>query len=262
MRAQHSTAPRPQRRALIDDLVIEYGSRELLGRYFLEACRQTLATGIRIVHGTLDELVATNRAHRDAWFQLQPTFDPACGVARPDNAFCLLGVNDRDEVVATQAAVRLDLGTTPYATLAENLTILYSDPKRMARPTERSVVTSRLAREVTGCVAHSGAVWCRPDYRKRGISKILPFLGKAYALSLWNPDTFVTFMIPSNFERGLAQQTGFTRWDYGIEFYNSYAGDMKFHFLTHTAGDLLGHIEAFLAAPTEEVDGGVLNRRG
>jgi hypothetical protein len=58
----------------------------------------------------------------------------------------------------------------------------------MKRPGERCLVTAPATRRIRGRVVFSGAAWYRPDYRGRGLSAILPRVGKAYALARWSPD--------------------------------------------------------------------------
>src|SRR5204862_6176059 len=53
---------------------------------------------------------------------------------------------------------------------------------------QRCIITADAAKLISGVLMSSGAAWVRPDYRRRGLSQLLPRIAKAYAVSRWPID--------------------------------------------------------------------------
>lgn len=65
-----------------------------------------------------------------------------------------------------------------------------------------------LSQPVTGTLAHAGALWINPAWRKRGLSVFLPFLSRAVCLRNTNVDYFTALVFDSLAKHGLAR-TGY-----------------------------------------------------
>ena len=82
--------------------------------------------------------------------------------------------------------------------------LFYDDPEASKRPGETCVVTAPSAREITGRVAFLGAVWYRPDYRKRIPTVVDLRMGPLCALAKWHPDYITLVMAEALATKGLA----------------------------------------------------------
>src|SRR6266403_1655283 len=68
-------------------------------------------------------------------------------------------------------------------------------------------------------VMSSGAAWVRPDYRRRGLSQLLPRIAKAYAVSRWPIDWTFGFVTRVLVEKGVASSSyGTGRYSYSVWF--------------------------------------------
>jgi len=192
----------------LTDLEIEHGPIDELRRFFSFADTLNRAQGVTLSFATLQELQAVNEANRESWKPLFPVFNPDMNTVRTEDAFCLLGRNSDGEVVSAQAARLFDWAGTNLKREAESLRWFYDDPEANKRPGEGCVVTAPSAPKITGRVAFLGAVWYRPDYRKRMPTLTDLRIGPYYALAKWRPDYFILVMVESLATKGLAPKFG------------------------------------------------------
>jgi hypothetical protein len=125
-------------------------------------------------------LVEVNEQNRDSWLPLFPTYDVCYNSIGPDEAFCIMGRDGHGKVVATHAGRLFNLKLSNFCDLAQSLHLLYEHPNRSKRAGETCVVTAAAARSIAGSVVFSGAAWYHPDYRGKGLSRIMPILSRAY----------------------------------------------------------------------------------
>lgn len=196
------------RKGFLSELQIECGPIDKLHRFFLYADTLNRAQGVTLSFATLKELLAVNEANRDSWKPLLPVFNPTTNTVRPDDVFCLLGRNADGEVVSAQAARLFDWEGTNLKQEAESLRWFYDDPQTSKRPGEGCIVTAPSAPHITGRVAFLGAVWYRPDYRKRMPTLVDLRVGPYYAMAKWRPDSFILIMVESLATKGLAPRFG------------------------------------------------------
>jgi hypothetical protein len=84
---------------------------------------------------------------------------------------------------------------------------------------QRCIITADAARLISGVVMSSGAAWVRPDYRRRGLSQLLPRIAKAYAVSRWPIDWTFGFVTRVLVEKGVASSSyGTGRYSYSVWF--------------------------------------------
>jgi hypothetical protein len=250
-----------ERRSFIDEVMIQHGPVDLLGRYFLEAHAAATRVGVRLVFGTFEELVATNAANRDSWDLLIPLFDPKYGQVSPTNSICLLGLDSAGFIVVTHAVHLFNWPDTTLACEAAALRINYADPDGMKRPGEQCIVHAPSAHLVTGRVVYSGAAWSRPDHRGRGLARIVPLLAKAVALTRWSPDFIVSYMAPSSHARRLDRYAGYATIDPSIELRNSFLGDRSVLLVSSKPADIIAFMTSFIGgAAASQVDSRIVDR--
>jgi hypothetical protein len=208
MPAPHPDASCPATRGnLVDTIKRQYGPGDVIRR-FLRLGEQR---GISLAFATFDELLAVNAQNRDSWRPLVGVFDPRLNMLEPASSYCILGRNERGEVVSTQAARLYDWRTTSFYDEAASLRFIYKNPEQNKRPGEGIRVTAKEAKDLRGRVVFSGAGWYRRDHRNTGLSTVLPRVSRACALTLWDPDWVMTLMAEPVFRGGFAQRGGFPR---------------------------------------------------
>jgi hypothetical protein len=137
---------------------------------------------------------------------INPAFDPAHSRLSPKNSFWI-DIRSGSSTIATSAA-RL-LITDDYMEMKRSLRLWYEDPPReygslTLAPTEVPLISGR--------VGHEGGLWVHPEFRKQGLSVILPHLNRALCLRGWDVDWQTGIVHRGIAEHGLARHAyGFPR---------------------------------------------------
>ncbi|MGZ5876620.1 MAG: hypothetical protein ACXWKP_31565 [Bradyrhizobium sp.] len=122
-------------------------------------------------------------------------------------------------------------------------------------------MTAPSAPGIAGRVAFLGAVWYRPDYRKRLPTVIDLRIGHYYALSKWRPDYFSLVMVESLATRGLAPRFGREpEWEILLTNNVSF-GDARLALIHAPYDETLGRFVKFMADNETEIDA-VLSNMG
>lgn len=252
-------ASRKNETLLLDAVEIQYGPPAILGRFFLEADKAARARGVRLTVGDFDDLVEVNVQQAANWISMIPLFNPTYGSLTADNAFCVFARSATSgDIVATHAVRCYDWSTTNFKIEAESLRLLYSDPASMKLPNESCEVTAPAAVEAVGNIVYSGAAWCRPDWRGRGLSAILPRVAKAWAYTTWDCDKIVSVMTRETHARGFAPRFGYTTVDWDVRMRDSRVGNLDFAYLAMERRCLVDYLQRLVALdrrPLNRLDG-------
>jgi hypothetical protein len=89
------------------------------------------------------------------------------------------------------------------------------------------VVSAADAKLITGVVFYGGSGWVRPDFRGRRLMRLVPRLGRAYALARWPVDWGISFVAPILVENGIAAAYGYKHASYSLSFPESLWGDLE-----------------------------------
>ena len=183
---------------LPDALTIKHGPAQLLADFVLEADKIAREAGLRLkLRHDFDELNRINQQQVKSgnWYPLINMFNPERADILPENAFWLSGENELGEIVVT-FAVRIYYW--PDTNLEEQaVAMLYGRDEG-----QRCIITADAAKLISGVVMSSGAAWVRPDYRGRRLSRLLPRIAKAYALSRWPLDFTFGYVTRALVEKG------------------------------------------------------------
>jgi hypothetical protein len=256
-----AVAPRPK--SLLSEIEIDFGPRDLFGRFFLAADTAARARGVELSFAPLETLLEVNRANPATWRPLLPIFDHTAGGIAADNGFAIVGRNRSGEIVATQAARLYKWTDCSFRDAAEDLTLFYPDPERQKRPGERCPVTAPAARNLTGRCVFSGAVWFHPDYRGRWLTGILPRLSRALAHTRWYCDYTLTIMAEGVVRGGTAERVGYRHVDWDLTLINSPVGDhIRCAVCWMPTADMLADLATFADLADAQVDAVVLDRAG
>lgn len=241
----------------LQNLVIEHGPIPALGRFFLNAVAELNDLGITLELASPQQLVTANRENADNWLPLVQTFDPRWSDVSESNQISLIGRYD-GRVVAAHAMRFFDWRQTSYHDEIESFRLLYRDPDRDRLPGETVAITSTAARSISGRVAFSGAAWCHPAMRGKGVSHIMPRIGKALALARWDIDRVVAIMNEGVHSKGFAPRFGYHGVDWGVRYQNCRCGIVYVAVLWMDRPALEDYIAAYLSS--QEFDAGILDR--
>jgi hypothetical protein len=253
------TAAREAGPSFISNLVIDHGPAELLGKFVLAADTEARRCGVFLSFAEMGELVAANKANSATWRPLLPIFDPKCSRFDAESAFCLLGRNDAGEVVLTQAARFFDWRETSFYDEATSLRLFYHDPPSLRGGSETIEVTAPSAHLISGRIAFTGAHWCRPDFRERGLTAITPRIARALAIARWDVEIACTIMAKDIYTRGVARRAGYFNSEWAVELKNTPTGTFPAALLWSARSGIIADLEDFLASFVDP-DVGVIHR--
>jgi GNAT superfamily N-acetyltransferase len=217
-------------RGLLDEVTVRHGPQPLIGRFLIAANREMRSRGVSLrLKRDLGELIDFNKRNRDHWYRLAPLFDPAFNEIPRDDAYWIAGYDEDGDIVAVHAARFFDWAETDLGREFASLRLWYNEPERWRMPGEICSVTSPAADAVTGRCAYLGSMWFRPDFRGRGLSRLLPRINRTIALAHWGIDFNFSFIESFVVTTGLIEQYGFSRYTPGVAFRNGPKGDMDMH---------------------------------
>lgn len=200
--------------------------------------------GVRLqVRTDFDELAALNRREvaLGNWYPLFPIFDPACNHIDETNAYWISGINADGETVVAQAG---RLFHWPESTLADEMeSILY--PGMPDHPPFH--VHCPAAHGVSGTVCFSGSTWFHPDYRRLGLSRILPRVSRVFAYSNFATDWTISMVKRDLVEKNIATAYGYTDIQFGVFAPGHPLGDLDLALVRMPRSELLSDLRRFVA---------------
>jgi hypothetical protein len=229
---------------LFDTIKIQHGPVDVIRRFLWLGEEEAQRRGISLAFAAFDELLAVNEQNRQSWRPLVGVFDPRLNMLEPSSSYCILGRDQRGEVVSAQAARLYDWRTTNFYDEATSLRFIYQNPEQNKRPGEGIRVTAKEAKNLRGRVVFSGAGWYRRDHRNTGLSTVLPRVSRACAMTLRDPDWVMTLMAEPVFRGGFAQRGGFTRSSSSVQWTNSGLGDVDLVLVWMTAEEAYSDLAA------------------
>ncbi|MGH7126128.1 MAG: hypothetical protein ACREFI_17260 [Stellaceae bacterium] len=196
-------------RRLLDQVTLLHGPHDLLGRFFLVADTAAREQGVKLrLRGDFDGLVEVNRRHRASWTPMSPIFDPEQSNLRIDSAFWLEAYDDSGDTVATHAARLFDWPDTTVVDEIRSLRVFYENPAPHIAEGETVEFDGAAVAHIKGRNVYGGALWVRPDYRRRGLTTILPRISRAYAFTRWATEFHWSFVEPKTHTFGVPHASG------------------------------------------------------
>ncbi len=196
-------------RRLLDQITLLHGPQDLLGRFFLVADAAGKDQGVKLrLRADFEGLVALNQQHRASWTPMSPIFDPEQSNLRIDSAFWLEAYDDSGATVATHAARLFDWPETTAVDEIRALRVFYEDPAPHIAAGESVEFDGSAVSHIKGRTVYGGALWVRPDYRRRGLTTILPRISRAYAFTRWGTDFHWSFVEPKTHTFGVPHASG------------------------------------------------------
>lgn len=240
--------------AFIEDVLVEHGPVEMVGRLLLRADSELRAKDVTLRFATFEELFEVNAANMATWHPLFSGFDPSKCNITDENGFCILGYNSQGEVVTSQAGRFFDwTDTTMYDELV-SLRAAYDNPERDAQPNERIAVTAEKTKEITGRCALLGCIWVHPDYRRQSLPALMGRVSRAYSLTHWNV-AYTTGLVAQKVEQGLmVKRLGTENIDWSIDLINTAPGDVHCSIIWASAEEIGTMCGDFVARYDELMD--------
>ncbi|MBT4889121.1 MAG: hypothetical protein HON65_06170 [Rhodospirillales bacterium] len=151
-----------------------------------------------------------------------PLFDPEFSSVSPANGFWVKGVNDKDEIIHTQAARLIDLSGI---TLSDHLRQYLKDYRPHGDKVDSkksSCYLSPASSKITGKLCYHGELWLKSGRNNLGgsLTAALTRLVPAMSSLLWSPDYFFGIMEPHAACKGLLAREGYTHLEQGSIFWH------------------------------------------
>jgi hypothetical protein len=240
-------------RRLLDQITLLHGPHDLLSRYFLIADQAARDCGVRLrLRSDFDALLELNRENRDSWPPLLPICDPAHSNLRIDSAFWLEGVDDRGETVVTHFARFFDFAGTNLIDEMRSLRVQYEDPRPHLKAGEAFLVDAPPASVVRGHTMYGGGVWVRPEWRRHGLTKIVPRISRAYAYTRWDTAFTWGFVEPKTHAFGLSRAYGPYQVHEGVTLRTPVRGDLPLVLLWMDSATMLDDVARIVDQATNE----------
>ncbi len=228
---------------LPDAVTVRGGPVQEIAAFLLLVDNIARERGVRLkVRTDIDELVTLNRRETALgnWYPLFPIFDPACNKVDETNAYWISGENERGETVVAQAG---RLFQWPASTLADEMeSVLY--PGMPDHPAFH--VRCPSAHGVTGTVCFSGSTWFHPEYRRLGLSRILPRVSRVFAYSNFQTDWTISMVKRDLVEKNIAAAYGYTDIQFGVWAPGHPLGDLDLALVRMHRSELLSDLRRFV----------------
>ncbi len=232
---------------LPDAVTVQDGPVEDIAKFLLLADQTARDRGIRLrVRRDIDALVDLNRRETAAgnWYPLFPVFDPARDQVDASNFYWISGTAENGETVVAQAGRLFQWEDTGVAPLIARL--LY--PNQMLHPP--ILLEGGPKRGVSGTVCFSGSTWFHPNYRRLGLSRILPRVSRVFAFGQWSTDWTISVVRREHVELNIANAYGYSDVQLGIHAPGHPLGDLDIALVRMPRSELLTDVQRFVAERT------------
>ncbi len=222
----------------------------LLDRLLRHGTTALAERGVRLVRH--DDMRSLRDRHRDDAFlgaerPLPSQLDVDFCALPPDRAFWIEGLDAAGRTVLTHAARLFDWTRTDLESEGRALRIFYDEPLLHARPGADLTLAQPMPTRVAGRVAYVGGLWIHPDFRGRGLARIMPRIGRAWTHVRWAPDFAFSHVVDHLLDAGLDGVYGYPHRHRGLHFRNRYGRVFAISWVWMSASELLSDSEAFVA---------------
>lgn len=144
-----------------------------------------------------------------------PNFRPDRSPINAGEGFWIMGIDQKHEVAAVQAARIYDLPSSNFAEHLESLKAFYADPSLHAHPQDRCTCSAPSAKKIKGKVAYHGDLWVRRDFRGQGIPRIMQGIARGVSFAMWSPDFVCGLMSRRLLDRWIVTKYGYAHYEAG-----------------------------------------------
>lgn len=243
-------------RRLLDQITLLHGPQDLLGRFFLIADTAARDQRLRLrLRADFEGLVELNSQHRQSWTPMSPIFDPRQSNLRIDSAFWLEAYDDDGHTVAAHAARLFDWADTNVVDEIRSLRVFYEDPAPHVAEGEHVDFDGAAVAHIKGRTVYGGALWVRPDYRRRGLTTIMPRISRAYAFTRWDTGYHWSFVEPKTHTFGVPHGSGpfHVEENMPVTLQLQFRGLFPSYLMWMSTDEMLEDVAEMVAQPTREI---------
>ena len=248
-------------RPLLEDVVLQHGPVDKIGRFLLMAESEMRQRGVYLSFAGFGDLVDVNARNKQSWLSLYPAFDPRHSRLDAETAFCIVGRDLQGDIVLTHAARIYRWPDTSFAREAVSLRYLYENPEPHIANGETCEVTAAIADSITGNAIFTGAVWYRPDFRKKMLAPIMSRITRYIAFSRWQNDLSFALMSKAVIDGGFPERCGVTNVDWAVTSAGSVIGPLTLGLVWQMPDETLADVTWMLERPVDMFDQVVHRRR-
>jgi hypothetical protein len=250
-------------RSFVEDLQINHGPANVLGRFFLFADTYMKQHGVTLTLSTLESASLLQDTHKDTWTVFPPMLDTRLSDIPKSLSYCLIGRNAAGEIVTSQGGRIFELHNQSFADIIADQSFFYG-PGGEPQPGQPTCkIWAPVARDICGRVVYSGALWVRPDFRGHKFASLLPRLSRSFALARWGTNYTVAFISNSSMQTPLKQMYGYSRFTDGFLMTNiGSVGDVTGPLMWMDTEELVRDLSQFMSkALAPQIDGDVSHGR-
>lgn len=176
------------------------------------------ATGMRIELGgdfALYRRLRMEQTDRNGPF---PMFDTTSSFVDDANAFWVMGFNENDELVHTQAIRCLELGDVSLASHLDCHRHKYITPGSTPDPDQTYYSRLSSLHHISGRICYHGEFWLKGGsggQRSQGFTALLSRIVFEVAYRTWNPDYMFGFVPTPLAMKGIGVRYGYTHCEFG-----------------------------------------------
>ena len=205
--------------------------------------------GVRLV--LHDEMASLRDRHReDALLAsdrpLPSQLDVDFCALPPERSFWIEGLDDSGRTVLTHAARLFEWSDTDLEAEGRAMRIFYDRPAMHAQPGTDLTLARPMPARVAGRVAYVGGLWVHPAFRGRGLARIMPRIGRAWAGARWAPDFVFSHVVDQLLDAGLDAVYGYPHRHRGLRFRNRYGRAFDVSWVWMSRLELLADSEEFV----------------
>ena len=223
--------------------------RDQLEPLLARAAATIAERGVRLVlHGDMASL--RDRHRQDALLATDRPLPSQLDVDHcdlpSDHAFWIEGLDPDGRTVLTHAARLFEWPATDLEAEGRALRIFYDRPGQVGRPGRDLTLERPMPVRVSGRVAYVGGLWIHPDCRGRGLGRIMPRVGRAWAYLRWTPDFLFSHVVDGLLDAGLEAVYGYPHRHRGLRFRNRYGRSYAVSWVWMSGQELLADSAAFI----------------
>jgi hypothetical protein len=249
-----SRAHRVDHKSFVEQIRVDHGPHEILGRFFLNVDTLIRSRGLLASFAPARQFVETNEANFETWGRLIPLLDGRHARFAEQDVMCIVCRNHLGDIVAIQGERLFRAGGRTLKDLVDGGELFDSDLSDDRAEIGRCEITAPGASIISGNISYCGGLWVHPDYRSLRLASILPRLTRAWAVAHWNADYSIGFLKPDVATTDLGRRYGYPRAEAAFRFYSRGALDYDGVILWMTQDELLAEIPRFLSEYAPEID--------
>ncbi len=175
-------------RSFVDQIQIQCGDVQVLGRYFLQTETRLADMGLTLQAISPTTLLDIFDANRETWESIGPQFNNRDSEFKTGAAAIFAAYTATGEPVGTCGVRYFDLGTQTLTQSIASLDFMYGEQAPRHRLNSQCHLPADVGDQLTGRLILSGAQWIHPKLRGSGLAQIIVLVPRAYALSQWQFD--------------------------------------------------------------------------